>query len=255
MSSRKKRNSLAFDIVEEVAAEPVNPLYKLRKNKKFKFTPKNQSQEKFIKEIENKNIVFNIGSAGTGKSYVSVCWAIEQITKRDSIYKRLVFTRPAIEACGEEIGFLPGLLEEKLAPYMQPIYDILFKYGIYKNDIAKLIEEGIIEICPLAFMRGRSFEGIILIAEECQNMSSSQMEMLLTRIGKDSKFILTGDTSQRDIRTAYGVEEAYELFRDCNDIGFVVFDSSETLRDPLVEYVVDKYADLRENQTKNKKTR
>lgn len=249
--SRKKRNASEFDI-EGSSGEPTNPLHKLRRNRRFKFVPKNNSQRLFVEEMENKNIVFNIGSAGTGKSYAAVCWAVEKITSRDLGFRRLVLTRPAVEACGEEIGFLPGTKEEKLDPYMQPVYDILFNYGISKNDIKNLIADGVIEICPLSFLRGRSFDNVILICEEAQNMNSDQMEMLLTRIGKGSKFILTGDTSQRDIRRTFGIEEAKELFEDCPQMGFVQFESSETLRDPIVGHIVDKYADLRERQMKNK---
>ncbi len=251
--SRKKRVNSDFDIAPKTneVTEPTNPLHKLRRNKKFKFLPKNKSQHKFIEEIESKNIVFNIGSAGTGKTFSAVCWAVEAITNRDNKYKKLIFTRPAIEACGENLGFLPGLLQEKMAPYMQPIYDVLFNYGMSRKDINNLIEEDIIEICPLAYMRGRSLENCILLGEECQNFNSQQMEMLLTRIGRGSKFILTGDVTQRDISRAKGVEEAYDLFQDSKDIGFVFFESSETLRDPIVEKVVEKYAKLRESQQKS----
>jgi phosphate starvation-inducible PhoH-like protein len=253
VSKRNSRKNEKLDELEELEepVEKANPLAKFRKNKSFKFIPKNKSQKKFVEEIEKNNIVFNIGSAGVGKSFCAVCWAFEALTDKSSKYKKLIFTRPAIEACGERIGFLPGGLEAKLSPYMQPIYDILFRYGIHKNDIELLIEKGIIEICPLAFMRGRSLENILLIAEEIQNINSDQMEMLLTRIGTGSKFILTGDTSQRDIKRAYGVEEALQLFGKSDKISFVTFDRSETLRDPMVEFVVEKYAKLRDDQLKN----
>lgn len=248
MSKRRRTE----DTLHEVEIEKTKvhddcaPLQRLRRNKNYKFSPKNKSQQLFLESIGNKNIVFNIGSAGSGKTYVAVAWAIEKLCDKNEKYRKLILTRPAVEACGEEIGFLPGSKEEKLEPYMQPIYDIFFKYGIRKNDVLKMIEEDIIEIMPLAFMRGRSIENSILIAEEAQNMNSQQMEMLLTRYGQGSKFMVTGDITQRDIKRAVGIEEACELFKDSKKIQFIFFGKDEILRDPIVAEIVDKYEALRE---------
>jgi phosphate starvation-inducible PhoH-like protein len=247
--SKKRRIEVVPHVEEErtkIPDEITSPLQRLRRNKNYKFLPKNKSQQLFIDSIEQKNIVFNIGSAGSGKTYVAVAWAIEKLCNKNEKYRKLILTRPAVEACGEEIGFLPGSKEEKLEPYMQPIYDIFFKYGIRKNDVLKMIEEDIIEIMPLAFMRGRSIESSILIAEEAQNMNSQQMEMLLTRYGQGSKFIITGDITQRDIKKAVGIEEACELFKESKKIQFIFFGKDEILRDPIVAEIVDKYEELRE---------
>jgi len=245
MSKKRKNNEVEVENINP--EEQSNPLHRLRRNKNYKLLPKNKSQEIFINSIENKNIIFNIGSAGSGKSFVAVAWAIEKLCNKNEKYRKIILTRPAIEACGEEIGFLPGPIEEKLEPYMQPIYDIFAKYGIRRNDILKMIEEDIVEIVPLAFMRGRSIENSILIADEAQNMNSRQMEMLLTRFGSGSKFIITGDITQRDIKKATGIEEACSLFKDSNKMAFIFFGKDEILRDPIVAEIVEKYEKLREN--------
>lgn len=237
--ARKKKSQ------EDNSEELLNPLHKIRKNKSKLFKPKNKSQEKFLESISKNNIVFNIGSAGTGKTYAAVAYAVETVTEKKNKYRKLLFVRPSIEACGENLGFLPGSKEEKLDPYMQPIYDVLFEYGITRPEIKSLIDDGFIEIVPLAYMRGRSLNNCLVIVEEAQNMNSHQMEMLLTRLGHHTKFMITGDITQRDIQRATGIEEANSLFKNSDNIDFIFFESKETLRDPIVQEIVEKYAKLR----------
>ena len=237
--------------------ETVNqPLRKLRNSlKKDSFEPKNESQKRFLESIEENDIVFNIGSAGSGKTYAAVSYAIKALVDRQSPYKRLVLVRPAMEAGGERIGFLPGEKEDKMSPYMQPVYDVLGDYNLTRKDIEILIEEEYIEICPLAFMRGRSLNKCLVVIEESQNLSSALMEMLLTRLGNQTKFIFTGDITQRDFdddRTPPGIEEAMMLFGKVKGIDFIFFQSKEILRHGLVGAVVDSYAALREKE-KDKK--
>lgn len=225
----------------ESESEPITPLRKLRKCKVNPYKPKNKSQIEFINTVEENDIIFLIGAAGTGKSLISVSWALESLLKRK--FKKIVLTRPAIEACGERIGFLPGIAEEKLAPYMMPVYDILGDYNLTRDEIYNLIELGIIEICPLGFLRGRSFKDSVVIVEESQNVSVDQMKMILTRLGDRSKLIFTGDTSQRDMKQAVGIEDARKLISDLPTVKFIDFTSDEVLRSGIVKDILKKYED------------
>lgn len=227
------------------------PLRKLRNYFKSKeFEPKNASQRRFLESIEKNDIVFNIGSAGTGKTFVAVSYAIQMLASRKHSYKKIVLVRPAVTAGHEKIGFLPGEKEDKMGPFMQPVYDVLGEYNLARKDIDSLLDDDFIEICPLAFMRGRSLNQCIVIIEESQNLTTELMEMLLTRIGKDSKFIFTGDLTQRDLDKGCvsGIEEAMALFAGVGKIDFIFFQPVETLRNALVEVVVSKYAELRESK-------
>lgn len=227
-------------VVNQVEEAPkVIPIRHLRKNRKNVIQPSNASQYRFLEAIKENTIVFNIGPAGSGKTTIAASWAFESVL--DKTFRKMILTRPAVDACGEKIGFLPGGIEDKMLPFMQPIYDVLFEYGVTRKDIEHLIEEEYIEICPLAFMRGRSIRNAVVIAEEAQNMTSAQMEMLLTRMGEGSKLIVTGDTSQRDLRSADGIEQAVELFKDVSGIEFIHFPKSDILRSALTEMIVSKY--------------
>ena len=147
---------------QEIQEDVSNPLHKIRKNKAHLFKPRNNSQKRFIESIQKNNIVFNIGTAGTGKTYCCVAYAIETVTDKRNKYRKMILVRPSVAACDEELGFLPGSKEEKLDPYMQPIYDVLFEYGITKQDVKKLLEDGVLEIVPLAYMRGRSLNNCFI---------------------------------------------------------------------------------------------
>lgn len=201
--------------------------------------PRNQRQAEYLKSIEQHDMTFAIGPAGTGKTYLAVSKALEYFTKGQ--VQRLVFVRPAVEA-GEKLGFLPGDLVEKVLPYLRPIYDALYEMLGFK-ETQKLIQSDVIEILPLAFMRGRTLNEAFIILDEAQNTTIMQMKMFLTRMGFGSKAVITGDLTQIDLPkgVACGLQNAIKLLAGVEEIAVHRFTSQEVVRHPLVSKVVDCY--------------
>lgn len=202
---------------------------------------KTTNLKKLVKETEKKDMVFAIGPAGTGKTYTSVALAAKAL--RDKSVKRIVLTRPAVEA-GESLGFLPGDLKEKLDPYLQPLYDAL-RDMIPHEKLEGFIEKKVIEVAPLAFMRGRTLDDAFVILDEAQNTTHSQMKMFLTRMGMNAKFIITGDPSQVDLppKQQSGLKEAMRILKDVKEIGFVHLTDEDVVRHPVVRKIILAYND------------
>ncbi len=202
-------------------------------------SPKSLAQKEYIDAIRNNDMVFGIGPAGTGKTYLAMAMAIAAYSKRQ--VKRIVLTRPAVEA-GEKLGYLPGTLFEKVNPYLRPLYDALHDMMDF-DKASSLIERGVIEVAPLAFMRGRTLNDAFVILDEAQNTTSEQMRMFLTRLGFDSKAVITGDVTQVDLPpgTVSGLVEVQSLLRDIPGIRFCYFTRDDVVRHPLVQNIIDAY--------------
>lgn len=200
---------------------------------------KTTNLKKLVKECEKNDMVFAIGPAGTGKTYTSVALAVKAL--KDKTVKRIILTRPAVEA-GESLGFLPGDLKEKLDPYLQPLYDAL-RDMIPHERLESFIEKKVIEVAPLAFMRGRTLDDAFVILDEAQNTTHSQMKMFLTRMGMNAKFIITGDPSQVDLprNQQSGLQEAMKILSNIEDIGFVYLSESDVVRHPIVKKIILAY--------------
>ena len=207
--------------------------------------PKTKGQLAFVKAMQDKPIVFAIGPAGTGKTYLAVIQAVTALKKGD--VKRIVLTRPAVEA-GENLGFLPGDLKEKVDPYLTPLYDALrVCLGNEKTEV--LIEKGTIEIAPLAYMRGRTLDDCYVILDEAQNTTTSQMKMFLTRLGFNSKMIITGDITQIDLehKIKSGLEEASAILKGIDDIAILHLSSDDVVRHPLVKKIIERYESIKKD--------
>jgi phosphate starvation-inducible PhoH-like protein len=202
-------------------------------------SPKGVTQQTYIQAIRSHDIVFGIGPAGTGKTYLAMAMAIRALQERQ--VKRIVLTRPAVEA-GERLGFLPGDLAEKINPYLRPLYDALHDM-MEPGRITALIERGTIEVAPLAFMRGRTLNDSFVVLDEAQNTTREQMKMFLTRLGFDSKTVITGDVTQVDLPGgAYsGLRHAEKVLSRINGIDFVYFSHTDVVRHPLVQQIVQAY--------------
>jgi phosphate starvation-inducible PhoH-like protein len=201
--------------------------------------PKTVNQRRYVDAIENHDLTFGVGPAGTGKTYLAVAMAVSAyLNKRVS---RIVLTRPAVEA-GEHLGFLPGTLQEKVDPYLRPLYDALFDM-IDADKVEKLLEKNVIEIAPLAFMRGRTLNDCFVILDEAQNTSAEQMKMVLTRQGFNSKMVVTGDLTQIDLPSGKksGLWHAVEVLNGVEGIAAVYFDEKDVVRHPLVQRIVKAY--------------
>ena len=199
--------------------------------------PKTDGQKRYIDSIRNNTITFGIGPAGTGKTYLAMACAVAALKRRE--VGRIVLVRPVVEA-GESLGYLPGTLEEKLDPYVRPLYDALFDMTDVEKGNA-LIEQGVIEIAPLAFMRGRTLNDAYVILDEAQNTTPEQMKMFLTRLGFSSKFVVTGDASQRDLLGKSGLDQAREVLEGIEGIAFIDFDRNDIVRHSLVARIVDAF--------------
>ena len=200
------------------------------------------NQRKLVDMINQNDMVFAIGPAGTGKTYTGVALAVKALKNKE--VKRIILTRPAVEA-GENLGFLPGDLKEKLDPYMQPLYDAL-RDMIPAEKLDNYIEKGIIQIAPLAFMRGRTLDHAFVILDEGQNTTHAQMKMFLTRMGKNAKFLLTGDPGQIDLprRVISGLKEALLILKDIKGVGMVFLDDKDVIRHKLVKKVIEAYKNI-----------
>ena len=203
---------------------------------------KTSNQRKLVDLVMKNDMVFAIGPAGTGKTYTGVALAVKALKNKE--VKRIILTRPAVEA-GENLGFLPGDLKEKLDPYMQPLYDAL-RDMIPSEKLDNYIEKGIIQIAPLAFMRGRTRDNAFVILDEGQNTTHAQMKMFLTRMGKNAKFLLTGDPGQIDLprRVISGLKEALLILKDIKGVGVVFLDDKDVIRHKLVKKVIDAYKNI-----------
>ena len=200
------------------------------------------NQRKMVELMEKNDMLFAIGPAGTGKTYTAVALAVKAL--KDKEVKRIILTRPAVEA-GENLGFLPGDLKEKLDPYMQPLYDALRDMIPFER-LDSYIEKGVIQIAPLAFMRGRTLDNAFVILDEAQNTTHNQMKMFLTRMGKNAKFVINGDPGQIDLprRQVSGLKEAMLTLKEVKGIGFVYLDDKDVLRHRLVKDIISAYKSL-----------
>lgn len=199
-------------------------------------TARTANQKKMVEAIDNNDMLFAIGPAGTGKTYTAVALAVRALKEKQ--IKRIILTRPAVEA-GENLGFLPGDLKEKLDPYLQPLYDALMDMLPYEK-LADYVDKGVIEIAPLAFMRGRTLDKAFVILDEAQNATVGQMKMFLTRMGQNAKFIITGDASQVDLpkNQPSGLMKSVDLLREVEGIAVIELDGSDVIRHKLVKRII-----------------
>ena len=206
---------------------------------KYTITPKSVNQKAYIDAIRNTDIVFGIGPAGTGKTYLAMAMAVAELMKNS--FTRIVLTRPAVEA-GEKLGFLPGDLAEKVNPYLRPLYDALHDMVDFER-ARRMLERGTIEVAPLAFMRGRTLNDSFVILDEAQNTTGEQMKMFLTRLGYGSKAVITGDVTQVDLPAGKpsGLKEAQAILRGVVGISFVTFTERDVVRHPLVQEIITAY--------------
>jgi phosphate starvation-inducible PhoH-like protein len=206
---------------------------------KRRVNPKSVNQRKYLDTIEQYDIVFGVGPAGTGKTYLAMAQAVSYLLAKK--VSRIILARPAVEA-GEKLGFLPGDLQEKVNPYLRPLYDALYDM-MDAEKAARLVERGTIEVAPIAFMRGRTLNDAFVILDEAQNTTSEQMKMFLTRLGFGSKAVVTGDITQIDLPNprASGLVEALKIVKDIEGIGFVYFDDKDVVRHKLVQQIVRAY--------------
>ncbi len=206
--------------------------------------PRSMNQLRYVEAIEKVDMVFGIGPAGTGKTYLAMAVAVAYLLKK--AVSRIILARPAVEA-GEKLGFLPGDLQEKVNPYLRPLYDALF-HMVEDQKVTKLLERGVIEIAPLAFMRGRTLSDSFIILDEAQNCTSEQMKMFLTRMGLNSKVVVTGDVTQIDLPRGHvsGLVEAREVLSNVRDIGFCYFDERDVVRHRLVKKIIQAYDSRRD---------
>jgi phosphate starvation-inducible PhoH-like protein len=240
---------IALDMLEEGKTAsfedycPSEPLNLSRKS----VTPKSLNQQAYIQAIKTHDLVFGIGPAGTGKTYLAMAMALAFL--QNKAVNRIILTRPAVEA-GEKLGFLPGDLIQKVNPYLRPLYDALFDLTQY-DQANRLIERGVIEIAPLAFMRGRTLNGAFIILDEAQNTTREQMKMILTRAGFDSKLVITADITQIDLPQPRrsGVIHAMKILAPLKEIAFVHFNDRDVVRHPLVQKIIKAYqkAEARED--------
>jgi phosphate starvation-inducible PhoH-like protein len=240
---------IALDMLEEGAItsmddfRPCEPLNLSRKS----VSPKSLNQQAYLQAIKSYDLVFGIGPAGTGKTYLAMAMAL--VFLQNKAVNRIILTRPAVEA-GEKLGFLPGDIIQKVNPYLRPLYDALF--DLFQYDQAnRLIERGVIEIAPLAFMRGRTLNSAFIILDEAQNTTREQMKMILTRAGFDSKLVITADVTQIDLPQPRksGVLQAMKILSPLEEIAFVHFNDRDVVRHPLVQKIIQAYqkADSRED--------
>ena len=215
-------------------------------SKKRSVIPKSLAQKEYIDAIRNYDMVFGIGPAGTGKTYLAMAMAIAALTK--GIVNRIILTRPAVEA-GEALGFLPGDLAEKVDPYLRPLYDALHDMMRFEK-VLNLIEQGVIEVAPIAFMRGRTLNDAFIILDEAQNTTSEQMKMFLTRTGFSSKAVVTGDITQIDLpaEKPSGLIEAKNILQGIDGIKFVFFSKTDVVRHGLVQKIIKAYEDLEKSK-------
>ncbi len=241
-SISKRDVMYTLKLAENQNIDAIDELYKIKIAKTINgklIYPKTLGQRTYYQALKHNDVVFGIGPAGTGKTYLAVVFAIQALKNNE--VKRIVLTRPAVEA-GENLGFLPGDLKEKVDPYLRPLYDALYDMlGLEQTE--RLIEKGTIEIAPLAYMRGRTLEDAYVILDEAQNTTDAQMKMFLTRLGFNSKMIITGDVTQIDLPKGVlsGLKRALHLLKDVDGIEFVYLTSLDVVRHPVVQRIIDRY--------------
>ena len=220
-------------------------------SKKKAITPKSQAQKNYIDAMRQHDIVFGIGPAGTGKTYLAMAMAVSALSK--GVVDRIILTRPAVEA-GETLGFLPGDLTDKVDPYLRPLYDALHDMMRFEK-VANLMQQGVIEVAPIAFMRGRTLNDSFIILDEAQNTTSEQMKMFLTRIGYNSKAVITGDITQIDLpaHKSSGLVEAKTILTGIKGIEFIFFSQRDVVRHKLVQNIIQAYEEAGQRQTGNGK--
>lgn len=212
--------------------------------------PRNPNQSRYVANVINHDITFGIGPAGTGKTYLAVACAVDALERQE--VRRILLTRPAVEA-GEKLGFLPGDLSQKVDPYLRPLYDALFEMLGFEK-VEKLIERNVIEVAPLAYMRGRTLNDAFIILDESQNTTKEQMKMFLTRIGFNSKAVITGDITQIDLPRGAksGLRHAIEVLSEVNDLSFNFFTAGDVVRHPVVARIVQAYEDFESQESLQK---
>ncbi|MDO9629881.1 MAG: PhoH family protein [Acholeplasmataceae bacterium] len=238
-------------LAEKNELEDVFDLYRNRKkilvnDQGRSIYPKTFNQRSYVEAISGYDLVFGVGPAGTGKTYLAVAQAVADL--KNNKVKKLILTRPVVEA-GENLGFLPGDLKEKVDPYLVPLYDALYEMLGMQTTLS-LLEKGVIEIAPLAYMRGRTLENAFVILDEAQNTTKVQMKMFLTRLGFASKMVITGDPSQSDLPKGIpsGLNQALSLLQGLDDIQIITFDKIDVVRHPLVQRILERY-ETSENQS------
>ena len=211
--------------------------------------PKTLGQKKYVDLIRNNTITFGIGPAGTGKTYLAMAMAITAFKNNE--VNRIIMTRPAIEA-GEKLGFLPGDLQQKVDPYLRPLYDALFEI-MGADAFARNMERGLLEVAPLAYMRGRTLDNAFIVLDEAQNTTPEQMKMFLTRIGYGSKAVITGDLTQIDLGDGKnsGLTEAVKILKDVEDIGIITLTNKDVVRHPLVQKIITAYEKAENKKKEN----
>jgi len=220
---------------------------------KRRVAPKNLNQKAYLDAIRQSSLVFGVGAAGTGKTYLAMAMAVSALLARE--IKRIILTRPAVEA-GEKLGFLPGDMAEKVNPYLRPLYDALYDM-LDVQRVQRMMAENVIEVAPLAFMRGRTLNDAFVILDEAQNATREQMRMFLTRLGFNTKTIVTGDVSQTDLPDPHrsGLSHALELLRGVDGVGIVEFRPEDVVRHPLVQRIIVAYAQDDEREAERKAIR
>ena len=232
----------AQKLVEKDKLDQLSELYHIKIARTYNgklIYPKTLGQKSYYYALKNNDVVFGIGPAGTGKTYLAVVFAVAALKNNE--VKKIILTRPAVEA-GESLGFLPGDLKEKVDPYLRPLYDALHDMlGVEQTE--KLIEKGVIEIAPLAYMRGRTLEDAYVILDEAQNTTDNQMKMFLTRLGFRSKMIVTGDISQIDLprKTTSGLIRALDILEGVKGISFIHLSAMDVVRHPVVQRIIERY--------------
>ncbi len=250
LSLREEDFHIVLDLLEGGQKEPLAnylPFESLTFSRKS-VNPKSFNQQAYIQAIKNYDLVFGIGPAGTGKTYLAMAMALSFL--QEKLVQRIVLTRPAVEA-GEKLGFLPGDISQKINPYLRPLYDALFDL-VQADQANRLIDRGVIEIAPLAYMRGRTLNSSFIILDEAQNTTKEQMKMLLTRAGFDSKVVVTADITQIDLPQPEksGVLQAIKILQPIKEIAFIHFNEKDVVRHPLVQKIILAYqkAEAKENK-------
>ena len=232
----------AQKLIEKDKLDQLSELYHIKIARTYNgklIYPKTLGQKSYYYALKNNDVVFGIGPAGTGKTYLAVVFAVAALKNNE--VKKIILTRPAVEA-GENLGFLPGDLKEKVDPYLRPLYDALYDMlGVEQTE--KLMEKGVIEIAPLAYMRGRTLEDAYVILDEAQNTTDNQMKMFLTRLGFRSKMIVTGDVSQIDLprNTTSGLIRALDILEGVKGISFIHLSAMDVVRHPVVQRIIERY--------------
>ena len=230
------------NVLEQGKGDPAAEKMTHIKTKRGMIKPRNHNQAEYVRAILSHDVNFGVGPAGTGKTYLAVAAAVDALERQE--IRRILLTRPAVEA-GEKLGFLPGDLAQKVDPYLRPLYDALFEMLGFER-VEKLIERNVIEVAPLAYMRGRTLNDAFIILDESQNTTCEQMKMFLTRIGFNSRAVNTGDITQVDLPRGQksGLRHVIEVLRDVPDISFTFFQAGDVVRHPVVQRIVQAYEDF-----------